>query len=411
MRVDAPAAVPRATAGSSRAAAPSARSNTAPTPTHAADPATAPTPAVEGARVAHLRIAVLSDAIPGRNGVGTYYDDLVQHLKDHVARVELFCPPKDRDAEGIHVRMPGDPTQSLHIPPLRKVWRRLSDLDPHIVLSGTPGVYGFLGMVKAMRLGVPFCFAHHTEYEKLADLYWEGRFGTLYRWTMTSWNSILLKRARVVLVHNETLIEAVRADGADAVELVGTPVSKLFLEKPLAPLEPELGHVSYIGRLAPEKELGQLFAAVEAHPDVRFRIVGEGPLREEVEAQARSHPNLEARGWVERHEVVDLLDDTGLLVLPSRYETFGTAALEALARRRPALVSSKCGIAHWPDLASGLFQMAPGEELTDALARVRALPADERLAVAERGRAAARELNSRTVSQILEVLSAAARPA
>ena len=370
-----------------------------------------PTSEIDEAEVGHLRIAVLSDAIPGRNGVGTYYDDLVQHLEDHVARVELLCPPKDRDAEGIHIRMPGDPTQSLHIPPLRKVWRQVSELDPHLVLSGTPGVYGFLGMVKAIRLGVPFCFAHHTEYEKLADLYWEGRFGNLYRWVMTTWNSILLKRARVVLVHNETLIETVRADGAGAVELVGTPVSKLFLEKPLAPLGSELGHVSYIGRLAPEKELGQVFTAVEAHPDLRFRIVGEGPLRDEVDARARAHPNLEARGWVERHEVVDLLDDTDLLVLPSRYETFGTAALEALARRRLALVSSECGIAHWPKLSSGLFQMAPDERLTDALVRVRTLPADERLAVAERGHAAARELNARTVSHILKILSEAARPA
>lgn len=39
-----------------------------------------------------LRVAVVSDAAAERNGVGTYYHDLVQHLRGRVDRAELFCP-------------------------------------------------------------------------------------------------------------------------------------------------------------------------------------------------------------------------------------------------------------------------------------------------------------------------------
>ena len=36
-----------------------------------------------------LRVAIVSDAAPERNGVGAYYQDLADHLKSAGARVEL----------------------------------------------------------------------------------------------------------------------------------------------------------------------------------------------------------------------------------------------------------------------------------------------------------------------------------
>lgn len=363
-----------------------------------------------------LRVGVLSDAIPGRNGVGTYYDDLVQHLRDHVARVELFCPPTgepgrpDTDGSdgGLSVPMPGDPTQRLHLPAVPELWRELSELRPHVILVGTPGAYGLLGAMKARRLDVPFCFAHHTELSKLADLYWTGTFGRAGHRILVAWNGAFLRRARTVMVHNEELVDTVRRMGARNVELVGTPISKPFLDLPPRPLDPGLDRACFVGRLAPEKELGQIVAAAEVHADVGFRIVGDGPLREEMDARARALPNLEMVGWVERSRVRELLDETDLLLLPSRYETFGTVALEAMARGRLALVSSQCGIAQWPELARGLFRMAPGEDLAEALSRIRALSPAERQEVADRGRDAALSLNADTVRHIASILARAA---
>lgn len=353
------------------------------------------------ADVGHLRIAILSDAIPGRNGVGTYYDDLVPHLRKHVRAVSLLSPPEDPGASGPRIPMPGDPTQTLRVPAVRRIWAELSELSPHVVVAATPGPYGVLGWVKAARLGVPFCVAHHTEFSKLADLYWDGWFGRAYRWGLVRWSGAMMRRGAVVLVHNDELVETARGRGARKVELVGTPIPRAFLEAPLRPLAPTPATVSFVGRLAPEKELGQVLEAAAAHPDLRFRIVGEGPLRDEVERRARERPNLDFLGWVDRGEVLELLDTTDLLVLPSRYETFGSVALEAMVRRRPALVSRACGITRWDDLAPGLFQMLDGESLSDAILRVHSLPPDERRAVAERGHAAAHRLNDRTVAHWL----------
>ena len=39
-----------------------------------------------------LRVTVLSDAAPERNGVGAYYHDLVEHLGDAGHDAEILCP-------------------------------------------------------------------------------------------------------------------------------------------------------------------------------------------------------------------------------------------------------------------------------------------------------------------------------
>ena len=57
-----------------------------------------------------LRVAVISDATPERNGVGSYYSDLVAQLDGRIGRAELFCP--DDDGQHWHRYMapplPGD---------------------------------------------------------------------------------------------------------------------------------------------------------------------------------------------------------------------------------------------------------------------------------------------------------------
>ena len=62
------------------------------------------------ARTVDARVAVISDAAPTRNGVGTYYTDLLAHLASHCERVRLFCP--DSRTSGwyryVGVPLPGD---------------------------------------------------------------------------------------------------------------------------------------------------------------------------------------------------------------------------------------------------------------------------------------------------------------
>jgi glycosyltransferase involved in cell wall biosynthesis len=361
-------------------------------------------------RAAGLRVALLSDAIPGRNGVGTYYDDLQANLREHLAEVRLFAPPATFDAEyrGLQMKMPGDATQRLYFPSPGHLRRELRAFDPDVVISATPWLYGVLSIFMARRMKAAVCIGYHTQIDKLVGMYWH-RFGLggLAQRVVAWWDRLLFRFGDVVLVHNESLIAAARGGGARDVALVGTPVPRLFLDTPEPPLPEGVRNVVFVGRLAPEKEIGQILEAAERHPEVDFTLVGEGPLRAEVDAAVARLANLDVTGWVTREEVLARVDAADMLVLPSLYETFGSAAFEAMIRGRPAIVSANCGLRRWDDLAPGVVVMEEGERLAATLDRVRHLPPAEITALAERARSGARTLARRTVDHWLEVLARA----
>jgi glycosyltransferase involved in cell wall biosynthesis len=356
-----------------------------------------------------LRVVILSDAVSSRNGVGTYYDDLAHHLESRVGQVTLLAPPAKGTGSfrGLTMPMPGDPTQKLYWPSPLWLGRKIKELDPHVIVAATPGGYGMLGLAMAAALRTAFCVGYHTEYSELAGLYWKESYGRFYNGLLAQWDRLMFRFGPVVLVTNESLLHQALNLGAKEARIVGTPIQVDFLETPVKPHPREIRTVTFTGRLAPEKELGQVMEASEAFPDLLFRIAGDGILRSEVEARAANQPNLEYVGWITRDRVLDLLDRTDLLVLPSRFETFGTVAFEAMVRGRLALVSHNCGIARWPELERGLLVMNEEEDLIGAMRRLLALKQDDRVAVAERGLEASREMSWRTVDDWVGTLQRA----
>ncbi|QDV18163.1 GalNAc-alpha-(1-_4)-GalNAc-alpha-(1-_3)-diNAcBac-PP-undecaprenol alpha-1,4-N-acetyl-D-galactosaminyltransferase [Gimesia panareensis] len=92
-----------------------------------------------------------------------------------------------------------------------------------------------------------------------------------------------------------------------------------------------------MGRLSHEKGFDMLIDAFSnlAHdfPDWKLRILGEGPMRETLQAtidQRGLQDRIELPGWVADPERA--LDQGDLFVLPSRYEGFPNALLQAMSR-------------------------------------------------------------------------------
>jgi glycosyltransferase involved in cell wall biosynthesis len=71
------------------------------------------------------------------------------------------------------------------------------------------------------------------------------------------------------------------------------------------------------------------------------------------------------------------LDAHDALLLPSHFETFGTIALEAMAREKLVFVSPGCGITHWDSLLPGLI-IIDTAGLTRTMADVLQKPEAER---------------------------------
>ncbi|MDX1502571.1 MAG: glycosyltransferase [Thermoanaerobaculia bacterium] len=352
---------------------------------------------------APTRVAFLSDAMPQRNGVGTYYGDLIDQLHGSRVTAALFGPGDPR-SELFTVPLPGDSTQRLSLPSPRQLAKQMGALKPSVVVVATPGPYGLLGARIARRLGARVIIGFHTHLEKLTDIYWSSLFGRFSRRYLEVTHRHLLRHGTVTLANSEEMVEIARRLGAGDVRLIGTLLAQPFLAPAAPPPREGVERLLFAGRLAPEKNIEAIVQAAEHLPEMSFSIVGEGPQRPLVEEAARRLANVRALGWIGRSELAALIDEHDLMLLPSRVESFGTAGLEGMARARPVLTSRHCGMVQWECLRSALYEIHPGEPLHQAIRRVAEVPPAERREVGERARAAALELNRESLAHWLELL-------
>lgn len=357
---------------------------------------------------AELRVAIVSDAAPERNGVGAYYRDLADHLRTAGARVDLVAPRCRAGSwyGGLTLPLPGDPTQKIVLPSPWLLSRRIDRLRPNVVIVPTPGPFGLLGMHLAERNGAALVVGFHTHFEALTTLFRNWSIGArIANGYLGACHRLLFDKSDLVLANSAQMMAIARSIGARRVSLMATPIPQRFLDLPPVPARRTITRVLFAGRLAPEKNLDAIVAAAHRLPDIEFLIVGDGPMRAWVEKQCHGLPNLGHSGWVSRSRIMALIDEMDALILPSTVESFGTIALEAMARARPVLVSSACGILSWDLLSRGIFRIHEGEHLADALVRLRELDPAIRERKAHLGREGAREINRRNLEHWLAILS------
>jgi phosphatidyl-myo-inositol alpha-mannosyltransferase len=134
--------------------------------------------------------------------------------------------------------------------------------------------------------------------------------------------------------------------------------------------------IVFLGRLEHRKGADIALAAflrlAERRPDVRLRVLGDGPLRVELaRLLATAPPDVAARvelaGRVEPTELPRLLAEADVVTLPSRGgESFGIVLLEAMAARVPIVASDIPGYRAVARPDREALLVAPGD--ADALA-------------------------------------------
>lgn len=123
----------------------------------------------------------------------------------------------------------------------------------------------------------------------------------------------------------------------------GLPAGKIvvkpnFVERPPDRPGAPAAHSSglFVGRLAPEKGIDVLLAALDRSPGVTLEVAGDGPEM----ARVRAHASTRVLGLLDPAAVLERIRATSYLVLPSLwYENFPRTLVEAFACGRPVIAS------------------------------------------------------------------------
>ncbi len=102
----------------------------------------------------------------------------------------------------------------------------------------------------------------------------------------------------------------------------------------------------YVGRYVKQKGLDTLFSAFcqlqqEAPNDWELWCIGTGPLK----STAPLHHKIKHFGFKQPAELPEYISQTGVFILPSRYEPWGLVVHEMTAASMPIIVSDKVGSA------------------------------------------------------------------
>ena len=360
------------------------------------------------------RLAVVTETYPPEvNGVAMSMARVVDGLNRRNHDVQLIRPrqPAKMAAAPLSAKptvdevltkglpVPLYPNLRMGVPSKRALVKLWSLRRPDVVHIATEGPLGWSALQAAQHLALPVTSDYRTNFHAYGKHY---RLGLLSKPIM-GYLRKFHNRCDATMVPTEAMRVLLADRGFERLNVVGRGVDAQRFDparRSAAMREswgagPEDLVLGYVGRLAPEKNLGVVLAAYEAvkaiQPRVRLVFVGDGPMRAELAARA---PDAVFAGQRSGDDLAAHYAGLDLFLFASLTETFGNVTTEAMA--------SGCAVVAFESAAAGElirsgvngWLAGPGkDEAFVVAARVAAFDAAARRAVAEAARATARRLD------------------
>lgn len=307
-----------------------------------------------------MRIALFTETfLPKVDGIVTRLRHTIEHLERNGDRVLVVAPEgglteyKGAKIYGVPgMPLPLYPELKLALPPIGTK-QAIEEFEPDLIHVVNPAFLGVGGIYYAKKLDIPLVASYHTHLPQYLQHYGLGALeGLLWELLKAAHN-----KASLNLCTSSAMVKELIAHGIERVDLWQRGVDTEMFQPHLASAvmrsrlsqgNPDDPLLLYVGRVSAEKQIDEIKPILEAIPEARLAIVGDGPNREALEAHFTG-TKTHFVGYLQGLELASAFASADAFVFPSRTETLGLVLLEAMAAGCPVVAARSGGI---PDIVT-----------------------------------------------------------
>ncbi|WP_017662025.1 glycosyltransferase [Baaleninema simplex] len=320
-----------------------------------------------------MRIALFTETfLPKVDGIVTRLRHTVEHLQRLGDEVLVVCPDGGlTEYKGAQILgVPGFPLPlypelklAVPNPSIRPV---LEEFAPDLIHIVNPAVLGLGGLYYAKSMKVPLVASYHTHLPQYLQHYGLGMFEEVLWGLLRGAHN----QAQLNLCTSTAMVEELSAHGIERVDLWQRGVDTEMFQPHLASQKmrdrlsqghPDAPLLLYVGRLSAEKEIDRIRPVLEAIPNARLALVGDGPHRQALEEHFAETPTNFV-GYLKGLELGAAYASADAFIFPSRTETLGLVLLEAMAAGCPVVAAGTGGITDIVTDGSNGYLFEPADE-------------------------------------------------
>ena len=253
-----------------------------------------------------MKIAIFTDTYyPDINGVAQTLKRFTSYLENQNITFKIFAPEShanDYVSTQIYrfksLSFFMYPECRIALPNLIDIKSELQSFSPDLIHVATPFSVGLCGVYFSKKLNIPLVGSYHTDFNHYLE-YYDLQFLSPLIWKYMKWFHSPFKK--LFVPSHETLGQLSR-HGFSNLEIWprGVDCQLFHPHYHNAAFREDYGitkkHIlTYVGRLAPEKDLATLLAIAKSIPaevneQIQWLVIGDGPLRAELQEVAP--PNM-----------------------------------------------------------------------------------------------------------------------
>ncbi len=301
------------------------------------------------------RVAILTESfLPKVDGVSKTAYLTVRYLQQTGREVIVFAPDMAVSSVGPtevvplpSLPLPRTPETRMALPNPMVAWR-IEQFKPDLIHLFSPAIMSVNGMAMGRHLNIPVVANYQTD---LPGYFYQYGYDMFSR-PMRNWLRYLHNGCHLTLVPTHGIEDEIRGWGYRRLRQWGRGVnierfnpaqaSPAMRKRLLNGRDPDALLAVYVGRLAHEKRV-DLLVEVARTPGVALTIVGDGPLREELQERFAG-TGTHFTGYMLGDELAQAFASADVFLFPGQNETFGQVVQEAMASGLPSVVLNQGGV-------------------------------------------------------------------